>query len=164
MIEIFCRHSPIEDEKENRRTSSCFASAIHQSHETGLHGGLSGLLDLDRDASKGQGVRETGGQGRLGRDGPGGGQVPPGGGQGRLGWDRPGGGQGRLGQDRQGGGQGRLGWDRQGSGQGHDDWERRSGYDRNEQERANNCYGSVDWDSLVDEVFDDEVKARLKAK
>jgi hypothetical protein len=136
MIEIFCRHSPIEDEKENRRTFSCFASALHQSHETGLQGGVTGLLDLDRAASKGQGVRETGGQGRLGRDGPGSGQ-------------------GRLGQDRQGGGQGRLGWDRQGSGQG---------YDRNEQERVNNCYGSVDWDSLVDEVFDDEVKARLKAK
>jgi hypothetical protein len=136
MIEIFCRHSPIEDEKENRRTSSCFSSALHQSQENGLHGGVPGLLDLDRAASKGQGVRETGGQGRLGRDGPGSGQ-------------------GRLGQDRQGGGQGRLGWDRQGSGQG---------YDRNEQERVNNCYGSVDWDSLVDEVFDDEVKARLKAK
>jgi hypothetical protein len=145
MIEIFCRHSPIEDEKENRRTSSCFASALHQSQENGLHGGVSGLLDLDRAASKGQVVRETGGQGRLGRDGPGSGQ-------GRLGWDRP------------GGGQGRLGWDRQGSGQVHDDRERRSVYDRNEQERANNCYGSVDWDSLVDEVFDDEVKARLKAK
>jgi hypothetical protein len=54
--------------------------------------------------------------------------------------------------------------DRPGSGQVHDGWERRSGYDRNEQERMNNCYGSVDWDSLVDEVFDDEVKARLKAK
>jgi hypothetical protein len=157
MIEIFCRHSPIEDEKENRRTSSCFASALHQSQENGLQGGVPGLLDLDRAASKGQGVRETGGQGRLGRDGPGSGQ-------GRLGQDRQGSGQGRLGWDRPGGGQGRLGWDRQGSGQGHDDRERRSGYDRNEQERVNNCYGTVDWDSLVDEVFDDEVKARLKAK
>jgi len=157
MIEIFCRHSPIEDEKENRRTSSCFSSALHQSQENGLHGGVSGLLDLDRAASKGHVVRETGGQGRLGRDGPGSGQ-------GRLGQDRQGSGQGRLGWDRPGSGQGRLGWDRQGSGQVHDDWERRSVYDRNEQERVNNCYGTVDWDSLVDEVFDDEVKARLKAK
>jgi hypothetical protein len=145
MIEIFCRHSPIEDEKENRRTSSCFASALHQSHETGLQGGVPGLLDRDRAATKGQVVRETGGQGRLNRDGPGSGQ-------GRLGWDRP------------GSGQGRLGWDRPGSGHGHDDRERRNGYDRNEQDRVNSCYGTVDWDSLVDEVFDDEVKARLKAK